>query len=320
MNKNYIILAHKNPLQLKKMIEQLDDKLSFFYIHIDLKSDISAFKKNISLPNVHFIEKRENCLWGDFSIVKATINLMCQVKKDAKKGFVILMSGQDYPIKNNDEINDFFTKNPNTDFIEIVPIEQKWKKKMAQDKIAHYHILHSEERGDSNCYAPFFHSSLKQKLRTLFHLLKGKLSYKNFKKIKTFPKRIPLFEKQYAGSQFWAFSEKTFHKIVQYIDENEGNLEKYYQFSSSSDEIYFQSILMFLAEKDENITIKPSLTYVNWHRKNCQLPVTFVQEDLAELLVAKEKYLFARKFDTELDEKILNLLEKHSKNDSKPTS
>lgn len=303
MTKNYIILAHKNPLQLNRMIEKLNDEHSYFYIHIDLKSDILDFKKYINFPNVHFIEKRENCLWGDFSIVRATINLMRQVKKQGRKGVVILMSGQDFPIKSNAEINSFFAQNTNTDFINITPIEKNWGKKMVRDKTIHYHILHSEKRGDSGCYAPYNHTNIKQKLRILFHRIKGKLSAENLKKLKTLPKRIPLFEKQYGGSQFWAFSEKTFQKILEYIDENEEKLENYYKYTSSSDEVYFHTILMYLKENGLVAKISSQVTYVNYFRKNN----VFLTEDFEKL--KKSNHLFARKFDMEQDENILHLIE-----------
>ncbi|MFN5787753.1 MAG: hypothetical protein ACK469_03255, partial [Bacteroidota bacterium] len=64
---NYIILAHHFPAQLKKLVDRLNDANVYFYIHIDLTSDIQSFKKLISHPNVIFLEKRENAMWGNFT-------------------------------------------------------------------------------------------------------------------------------------------------------------------------------------------------------------------------------------------------------------
>ena len=204
MQKNYLILAHKNPLQLGRMIERLDDGASKFFIHLDAKTPIEPFAACVEGAHIRFIEPRERCVWGDFSIVRATIHLMEAASKE--QGIFILMSGQDYPIQSQVYINDFLERNKDFDFIEIEPLEEKWKPKMVKDKLEHYHILHSEERGNSNCYAPFRHCSVFQKVRTLMHLLKGRLSMKNFKLLCSLPKRIAPFEHQYAGSQFWAFS------------------------------------------------------------------------------------------------------------------
>lgn len=307
MQKNYLILAHKNPLQLSRMIERLDDGASKFFIHLDAKTPIEPFAACLEGGHIRFIEPRERCVWGDFSIVRATIHLMEAASKE--QGVFILMSGQDYPIQSQGYINAFLESNKEFDFIEIEPLEEKWKPKMVKDKLEHYHILHSEERGHSNCYAPFAHCSVFQKLRTLMHLLKGRLSRKNFKLLCSLPKRVAPFERQYAGSQFWAFSEQTFYAVLNYIREHKAALEEYYKYTSSPDEIYFHSVLMDLVAKDSTIKLKDPITYVNYFRKNN----VFVTEDFEKLSSAKGK-LFARKFDTDIDIEILNKLDYLNKN------
>jgi alr4323 protein len=309
MQKNYLILAHKNPLQLSRMIERLDDGASKFFIHLDAKTPIEPFAACLEGGHIRFIEPRERCVWGDFSIVRATIHLMEAACKE--QGVFILMSGQDYPIQSQGYINDFLESNKGFDFIEIKPLEEKWKPKMVKDKLEHYHILHSEERGHSNCYAPFAHCSVFQKLRTLTHLLKGRLSQKNFKLLCSLPKRVAPFERQYAGSQFWAFSERTFYAVLHYIREHKAALEEYYKYTSSPDEIYFHSVLMDLVAKDSTIKLKDPITYVNYFRKNN----VFITEDFDKLTSAKGK-LFARKFDTDIDIEILNKLDSYQENES----
>lgn len=309
MEKNYLILAHKNPLQLGRMIERLDDGASKFFIHLDAKIPIEPFAACLEGAHIRFIEPRERCVWGDFSIVQATIRLMEAASKE--QGVFILMSGQDYPIQSQAYINDFLECNKEFDFIEIEPLEEKWKPKMVKDKLEHYHILHSEERGNSNCYAPFRHCSVFQKLRTLTHLLKGRLSVKNFKLLCSLPKRVAPFERQYAGSQFWAFSERTFYAVLHYIREHKAALEGYYKYTSSPDEIYFHSVLMDLVAKDSTIKLKDPITYVNYFRKNN----VFVTEDFDKLTSEKGK-LFARKFDTDIDIEILNKLDSYQENES----
>lgn len=309
MQKNYLILAHKNPLQLSRMIERLDDGASKFFIHLDAKTPIEPFAACLEGAHIRFIDKRERCVWGDFSIVQATIRLMEAASEE--QGIFILMSGQDYPIQSQGYINDFLERNKDFDFIEIEPLEEKWKPKMVKDKLEHYHILHSEERGNSNCYAPFRHCSVFQKLRTLMHLLKGRLSQKNFRLLCSLPKRVAPFERQYAGSQFWAFSERTFYAVLNYIREHKAALEGYYKYTSSPDEIYFHSVLMDLVAKDSTIKLKEQITYVNYFRKNN----VFITEDFEKLTSAKGK-LFARKFDTDIDIEILNKLDSFQENES----
>lgn len=70
---------------------------------------------------------------------------------------------------------------------------------------------------------------------------------------------------------------------------------------------FFQSIIINLAENSKEIKIKPSQTYVNWERKNVALPVIFNDKDLQEL--SQVDQLWARKFDVDYDEKILDLID-----------
>ena len=46
MRLNYLILAHKNPEQLARMIERLNGENIFFFVHIDADIDIISYKKN----------------------------------------------------------------------------------------------------------------------------------------------------------------------------------------------------------------------------------------------------------------------------------
>ena len=68
------------------------------------------------------------------------------------------------------------------------------------------------------------------------------------------------------------------------------------------------SILLNLKEEGRKLELKSSLTYVNWERKEVQLPVLFKENDLEELTSQKEKF-FARKFDTKMDTTILDKLD-----------
>lgn len=307
MKKNYIILAHKNPKQVFRLINRLADDQSKFFVHVDLKIDLKDFKILESCKNTTIIKERENCIWGDYSIVKATLHLLKNAVEFGNKGFTILLSGQDYPIKSNKIINQFLTDYRDYNFIDILPIADKWSQKMVRDKVENYHFIHSENKSDSNSYAPFFHSTIKDKARTLFHLLKGRMKQETFRKLLHLPKRIPLFKNQYGGSQWWAFNEISTKILYDFVLENYEELESYYHYTSAPDEIFFQSVLMNLISANASIKIKPSLTYVNWVRKNVALPVTFNINDFAELSETKD--LWARKFDVDYDGEILDLID-----------
>ena len=107
-------------------MDRLNDENVYFYIHIDVTSDIQSFKELISHSNVIFLEKRENAMWGNFTIVQATLNGMNEVIKYGRGGFTILLSGQDYPLVSNQYIESFLSTHQTYNFIDIKPIQEAW--------------------------------------------------------------------------------------------------------------------------------------------------------------------------------------------------
>jgi hypothetical protein len=300
IRKTYLILAHKNPNQLKRLLDRLNDDLSFFYIHIDRKSDVEQFVNLIVGDNIKFITNRINCLWGDFSQVIATINLMEEVVKTKRDGIVILLTGQDYPIKNLSEIDRFIGENSEYNFIDAVPVEKIWES--YKDKIESYKFNVSAARGHCVTYRKVSKASLRSflhreiSLGQLFLLLKKR--------------KLKLGLRQYGGSAWWAFNYETLVKMHSFINDNYKKLYDYYKYTTCPDEIFFQTIAQYLSEQDESIKIAPSLTYVNWLRNPTSAsPLTFTIDDLEELKSQPSASLFARKFDITLDENILDALD-----------
>ena len=62
MQKNYLILVHKNPQQPAQMIRALDDGNSKFFIHLDAKMPIEPFTAQLQGERIVFISQRERCV------------------------------------------------------------------------------------------------------------------------------------------------------------------------------------------------------------------------------------------------------------------
>ncbi|MDR2683908.1 MAG: beta-1,6-N-acetylglucosaminyltransferase [Prevotellaceae bacterium] len=300
-HKIFIIEAHKNPTQLKRMINRLNDEQSSFYIHIDKKSDIQPFKATIEGKNIKFLERRVDCIWCDISQVEATILLIEEVLRDKHEGMVILLSGQDYPIKSKREINNFLDKNSQYNFIDAVPVQEAWKYSW-REKVENYRFNFSSERGASISLRKISKQSLKAFFKGIISLKQLLLLLKQ--------RKLNLSITQYGGSTWWAINTNSLKKMYAYVKQNEKELFSYFKYTHCPDEIMFQSIMKYLSQTDNFVKIFPSLTYVNWERfEMASSPVTFGMNDLPELLSQPESKLFARKFDMETDSDILDLLD-----------
>ncbi|MDT0686858.1 beta-1,6-N-acetylglucosaminyltransferase [Autumnicola psychrophila] len=310
MELNYLILAHKNPLQVKRLILSLESEETSFYIHIDLQASIDEFKQVLLLPNIYFLNKRYKGTWGDIGIVKATLYGMQEISRNTKKGYCILLSGQDYPLVSRQKIKDLLKEKFPTEFLTVYPMPHFGWKYGGMDRLEKYKIIKSKKRKHFLQLPSIFDKEF-YSLETF-----GKLNFlrknRRFQEMSLVLKKrkFPNYLKAYGGSQWWALTMETTIQILNYVDKHLDYLE-YHKYSLLPDEIFFHSILMQLQEeKTEKISIEKSFTYVNWERPETPLPVTFEEQDFNELQKASKNYLFARKFDIKLDSEILDAIDK----------
>src|SRR5579875_2468449 len=130
MEKAFIILAHKNPEQVARLISSLDDHHSTFFLHLDKKIKSAPFINAVADNNNVVIVKNEYTFWGGFGIVQATLNAMKSAMNHYQNfDFISLISGQHYPIKSNAYINNFLCSSSYSIFMDYTPIpnHQRWQ-------------------------------------------------------------------------------------------------------------------------------------------------------------------------------------------------
>ena len=108
MNIAYLISAHTDAPQLKRLVEALHPDAHFF-IHIDKKSDITPFQTALQgKGNVHFITPRIDVRWGtileveyQMALIKAAVNYPFRFDR------IFFLSGMDYPLWSNERITEW---------------------------------------------------------------------------------------------------------------------------------------------------------------------------------------------------------------------
>ena len=102
MHLAYLISAHTDAAQLKRLISSLHPEAEFF-VHIDLKSRLEDFTSIISQRNVHFIEERVDVQWGTMLEVEYQMNLIrAAVNYPTEFDHIFFLSGMDYPLWSNE--------------------------------------------------------------------------------------------------------------------------------------------------------------------------------------------------------------------------
>ena len=106
-----LILAHKNIRQIIDLSVILNKKFLLF-IHFDRKYKIpnEDKKKLEKIKNVYVYNEIE-VNWGGFSIVEVELFLLKEAMKNQDITYFHIISGQDWPVKNIEEIYDFYENN-----------------------------------------------------------------------------------------------------------------------------------------------------------------------------------------------------------------
>ena len=106
----YLIMAHDNEWQLKKLLKLLDRQKNDIFLHIDLKAKdafhFEELKDIVKKARIHIFSKY-SVYWGTISQTRCQVFLLKQAIK-FHHDYYHLLSGSDLPIKKLDEIECFF--------------------------------------------------------------------------------------------------------------------------------------------------------------------------------------------------------------------
>lgn len=112
---------------LYKLCAALDDERFDLYIHIDKKTDISAFNIEsyaLKCSRIYVMQNRVNVRWGDISIVDATLAMYRKAHENENYIRYVTLSGLDFPIRSNDQIYNTLSQE-GVEFIKGNPIRGK---------------------------------------------------------------------------------------------------------------------------------------------------------------------------------------------------
>jgi hypothetical protein len=295
----YIISAYKNPAQLVRLVRRLNHPGHCFLIHVDLNTPAEVYQEMRAplsgISNAYFLE-RHACYWGDFGHVQATLKGIAELYRRAIAfDYAILLTGQDYPLRTNHIIAEFLGASEDKSFLHYyrLPNPALRNDRGGLDRIERWHF---RPLGRPLAFpAPAaFQSRLVTRLW--------------WAAIKLFPVRrqFPPGLQAYGGSGYWCLSRPS----IDYIHDFVGNRPEYSQFFRHvqiPDEIFFQTIL--LNSPLAGTIVNDDLRYARWPSGDSPSPAILGEQDLPELLAVRPAVLFARKFDTSVDSRILDLID-----------
>ena len=153
----YFLLVHRYPEQFKRLFKAIYAPGNQYVIHIDkssgavLADDIVAFLK--PFQGVDVLESQD-ALWGGFSLVDAELRGMARLlEMDANWSHYINLSGQDFPLKSQNYIRQFFAANPGKQFIRA--LNQAVERPDTMNRISHLFVEEDGKLTSTGVARPF---------------------------------------------------------------------------------------------------------------------------------------------------------------------
>lgn len=289
----YCLLVHKNPRQVKRLLNRIYSNSDFFYVNIfNGKSSKEEWLKKIGGPRVHVNFKYGKC-WAEFPVVSATIDAM-QKFANCSYDYFINLSGYCYPLKSNIAIKQFLC-GWKTAFMKAVKLPSpSWSRMGGLQRVVFSYYKHP----------------LRVIRDRILNSVLGCEAYESrrFLRLPKVKRRLPCNCELYAGSAYFCLTKKHVEYILEYV-KNNPKFVNFFRRSWAPDEMFFHTILLN-SELKETV-VNNNLRYIDWTRKGEQVgsPALLTIEDADKLLCSSA--LYARKFDMKRDKSILDLIDQH---------
>lgn len=302
----FIILAHKNPRQVVRLIDALNvPRATSFFIHVDKKVAASVCQEltnNLAAyPNVRFVE-RYNSAYASFGLVEATMaGLTAAIESDFDFDYLINLSGQDYPIKTFEQIRAKLGERPNFSyvwhhelpFVGTHPTKGVVCQKLNRIEFWHLRIKNRDYRFPLGG----------KRYRRVFSIRNSVL----WRSINLFlPEKRPFLKNfvPHGGGQWWCLSRRHAEYVYNFVRENK-RAYRFFKYTNIPDEIFFQTVLLNSPHKNEIVNDDLRMLYFAGDSSH---PITYYSSDFPQ--IARSPQLFARKFDAAADETVLDLIDR----------
>ncbi|MBD5271435.1 MAG: beta-1,6-N-acetylglucosaminyltransferase [Bacteroides sp.] len=283
----YLILAHKNFGQLRKLIELLDDPRNDIYVHVDANArdfDPREWRQATRHSQLVFLPDRLKVNWGGVSIMRSELALLRRALADGPHDYYHLLSGMDLPLKSQDEIHAFFDRNQGKEFINL------WEFKKSTLSRFRYYTIFPEGEG-------------RFRTRIVNHIFKGLQMAVGYRINRDIDFRF--------GSQWFSITEP----LARYVADHEEWLEKVFRNTSTCDEIFLPTLVAnspFAGQLFEPVPVSnqkevnlSNMRFIDWSRgESIRHPWVFCAGDMA--LLESVPHLWARKFDETVDSEIID--------------
>lgn len=293
----FLIIAHHKPNQLINLIKQIDHEDNDIYIHIDKKSNLKSTQfETVPSKSKIFFTQQTSVNWGGFSQVNCELILLSTaVNNNTNYIYYHLLSGVDMILKKQKDFHLFFELHNGKEFIQF---QRDHISEIKLNRVKYFYPF-QEKVGDKSTFKQALYGATNGFLLKIQKIL-------NINRIKHSTKVFQM------GSNWFSITDN----FAKYVVEQIPSIRKQFRHTLCCDELFLQTLLI-------NSSFKNNLYYKNfddslignqrfiiWQKSR---PITLSTANTKDILASD--LLFARKFDDELKDNLINIIMKETEED-----
>lgn len=265
----YLVMAHRLPIQLARLVRHLRRAGGDVVVHVDRKSR----EEFGVIPGVEYVSRQVAVWWAGWSMIEAELAL-ARTALPRHYDYYCLLSGQCYPIKPVEHFHSYLEANAPAEHIISTDVRSYWGAGLARFEKHFFEKRTIPSR--------------------LLNRLVAALPYR---------RRIPFGLTPYSGWTWWALTHEALERTVEALGED-GPLRRYFRWTMNADEVAVQTVICN-SELVQRVSSRP--THKVEFPAGSPHPRIWRVEDLGRLRASPE--YFARKFDPGVDEAVLDGLD-----------
>lgn len=275
----YLIIAHRNDENFKALLKMLDHPDNDIFIHFDSKGKDYLPEETAALLHNSRVyhTKRTDVRWGTFSQINAELLLLKLSVKTGHYRYYHLLSGQDLPIKTQDEIHRLLADS-DREYVEIYNLDRNW-----EYRVRYFQFLSPSLSPKEN----EVRRKKLQKVQDSLHIRRG---------------RNIEFAK---GTNWFSITDA----FARYVISKELWIRLHFFMTICADEIFLQTLLwnspyrFRIYDGPVSMTQRENCREIDWYRSNGINPHIYTYDDLE--ILKNSRAFFARKFDWRTDSEIV---------------
>jgi len=273
----WIVLAHRGSAQVARLARRLQAREDRTFLHIDKTIRLEPFAQALHSDRERvLLLPRRRSRWGTYGVLGATLDGM-HAALQCGCDYLLVISGQDYPIKPIEALRDHLTALEGASFILHWPLPAPdwsvpegglWRLNRRHYRFGRFHV-HFPNR-----WTPF-----------------------------VAPREMPLGLWPYAGPNWWCLPREAARYVVSFLEANP-EVIRFYRRAALPAESLFQTVLLNSPLRTR--VVQDDLRYVVWKQGESH-PETLDSSHLKTLALTPA--FLARKFDEQRDPGLLDLID-----------